>query len=222
MKCGLLIETSTRICSAGIYSDGKLLAHKILDEGSYIHAESLMPCIHDVIAQAGALTTDLDAVVIGEGPGSYTGLRIGTSLAKGICFGLKIPLYAVDSGQMFAVYAKQKSPYRTRFVSVSDAGRMEVYMAIYDQHINCISEHQPIILEEAFFRQDEFQDAFFVGDGIDKAKDFLQPNQGLAVVCPDVKLISHVISSMKLRANNTADYTPKYVKEYIPLQPRPK
>jgi tRNA threonylcarbamoyladenosine biosynthesis protein TsaB len=222
MKCGLLIETSTRICSAGIYGDGKLVTHKILDADTYVHAESLMPCIHQVIAQAGVSTTEIDAVVIGEGPGSYTGLRIGTSLAKGICFGLKIPLYAVDSGQMFALYAKQKFPSKTRFVSMTDAGRMEVYMAVYDQDINCISEHQPMILDEAFFRQDEFRDAVFVGDGIGKAKEFLHTDQDLAIVCPDVTLISHVISSMTLRAANTADYAPKYVKEYIPALPRQK
>ncbi|MFM7106787.1 MAG: tRNA (adenosine(37)-N6)-threonylcarbamoyltransferase complex dimerization subunit type 1 TsaB [Flavobacteriales bacterium] len=211
-----MIETSTRICSAGIYGDGKLVAHKILDADTYVHAESLMPCIHQVIAQAGVSTTEIDAVVIGEGPGSYTGLRIGTSLAKGICFGLKIPLYAVDSGQMFALYAKQKFPSKTRFVSMTDAGRMEVYMAVYDQDINCISEHQPMILDEAFFRQDEFRDAVFVGDGIEKASHWMIEDQTLLIAETNVKLMSLALDIGIQHSTRVADFVPLYVKSYTP------
>jgi len=222
MKCGLLIETSTRVCSAGIYKNGDLVAKKIIDTAAYVHAESLLPSIQEVIQTAGILTSDLDGVVIGEGPGSYTGLRIGTSLAKGICFGLNTPLYAVDSGIMFAVYAKKHFPAKTCFVSMSDAGRMEVYMAVYDGNLNCVSEHEPIILDEEFFRQDKFHDAVFVGDGVDKAKELIGPSQNFENIFPDVALISGVLTSITLQPTDASGYTPKYVKEYIPGQPKQK
>lgn len=222
MKCGLLIETSTRVCSAGIYKNGSLVAKKIIDTTAYVHAESLMPSIQEVMQTAGVLTSDLDGVVIGEGPGSYTGLRIGTSLAKGICFGLTIPLYAVDSGQMFAVYAKKHFPSKTCFVSLIDAGRMEVYMAVYDGNLNCLSEHKPIILNEEFFGQDKFQDAVFVGDGVEKAKELIRPNQNFKNIFPDVTLISGLLSSITLQPTDASAYNPKYVKEYIPGQPKQK
>lgn len=216
MKCGLLIETSTRVCSAGIYKNGDLVAKKIIDTAAYVHAESLLPSIQEVIQTAGILTSDLDGVVIGEGPGSYTGLRIGTSLAKGICFGLNTPLYAVDSGIMFAVYAKKHFPAKTCFVSMSDAGRMEVYMAVYDGNLNCVSEHEPIILDEEFFRQDKFRDAVFVGDGISKASHWAGGGQELIVSQTDVSMISLVLNSRSLAPKNISDYVPIYVKQYTP------
>ena len=216
MECGLLIETSTHVCSAGIYCNGKLAAHKIIESETYVHAESLLPCIQEVIQLANVMTTDLDAVVIGEGPGSYTGLRIGTSLAKGICMGLGIPLYAVDSGKMFAAYGKREFPEKKCFVSFSDAGRMEVYMAVYDENLNCLSEHQPVILEETFFHQVELGDAVFVGDGVLKASHWLLDTQRLLVAQADVKMISLVMDTVLLEPRNTAEFVPRYVKTYQP------
>jgi tRNA threonylcarbamoyladenosine biosynthesis protein TsaB len=216
MKCGLLIETSTRVCSAGIYYRGKLVADKIIATDSYVHAESLMPCIHQVIEHAGISVNDLDAVILGEGPGSYTGLRIGTSLAKGICFGLSIPLYTVNSGQMFAAYAKKQIPSKTHFVTMSDAGRMEVYMAVYDQKLTCVQEHQPVILDEALFLIEEFRDAVFVGDGIEKASHWILQEQKILKAQTDVRMMSLAIDFEMHDLKNISDFVPLYVKSYTP------
>ena len=175
----LLIETSTKICSAGLYSEDRLTAHKIIHDESYVHAESLLPSIQDMLELSGTGDSAIDGVVVGAGPGSYTGLRIGTSLAKGICFGLGIPLYSIDSGQMFAALAKKNFPHQHRYVSVSDAGRMEAYIAIYDKDVNCLQSHNPVILDADFFRQDLLQEAVFVGDGIEKCRHLMLPGQSI-------------------------------------------
>jgi len=216
MNCGLLIETSTRVCSAGVYSDGQLVSQKIIDTDTFVHAESLMPCIQEVMQQVGISTSDLDAIVIGEGPGSYTGLRIGTSLAKGICFGLHIPLYAVNSGQMFAAYAKKQFPAKTCFVCMSDAGRMEVYMAQYDRDLKCLRDHQPVILDESFFQLDEYQEAVFVGDGIEKAAHWIRDEQCMLTAQTDVRMMAVAIDHGIHTRKNVTDFVPVYVKAYTP------
>jgi len=220
MECAILIETSTKVCSVGIYQQGHLTASKTLDTGKYVHAETLLPILQEVISSTKLELRNISAIVVGEGPGSYTGLRIGASMAKGICFGLGIPLYAIDSGTIYAYYARSIYPERKCYVSLIDAGRMEAYVSIYRSDMSRVSDYGAILLEEKYFSAPEFSDAIFVGDGIEKAKHLLTSGQKALPKEPNVSLIALALPEIHMQAIDLHDFQPIYVKEYIPGKPK--
>ena len=132
MSLILLIESSSRNCSVAVAEDEKILIIEEHASDKYIHAESLHPFIAKCMSVCGREMKDLDAVAVSSGPGSYTGLRIGVSAAKGICFSLNIPLIDIPTTQLLAAYALSHSPYSDLYIPIIDARRMEVYYAVYD------------------------------------------------------------------------------------------
>ena len=172
----LYLETSSKNCSVAI-SDGeeiRCLCEEVSD--NYKQSESLHTFVEWALEGAEIELNDLDAVSLGKGPGSYTGLRIGAASAKGFCYGLKIPLIAINSLEtMIEPFLNQNFDY---IIPLIDARRMEVYTAIFDGNSGkMISETEAKILDETSFQEFADKKIIFVGDGATKAKEILQLSQ---------------------------------------------
>mgnify|MGYP001817478491 CR=1 FL=1 len=171
----LNIETATTNCSVSISRNGECIGLKEDYDKKYSHAERLHVYIDDVLKEANLSTKDLDAIAVSKGPGSYTGLRIGVSAAKGLCFALDIPLISVSTLESLAHQVNAESGV---IVSMLDARRMEVYSAVYDIKYSLIREIQAQILDNSSFENYLNQgNAYFVGNGVEKTKEIIShPN----------------------------------------------
>jgi tRNA threonylcarbamoyladenosine biosynthesis protein TsaB len=171
----LQIETATQSCSAAIAIDGKTIAVKE-QVAQNIHAGSLTLFIEEVMLLASLNYAELDAIAVSMGPGSYTGLRIGVSTAKGLCFALDKPLIAIDTLKMMASgYLDANPDYRGLVCPMIDARRMEVFSAIYDGDLGLqIPIDARIITSESFSETLEHDKVAFIGDGAMKCAEVLQ------------------------------------------------
>ena len=161
----LSIETTTTNCSVALFANGNI-SHKSVNNG-YSHAENLTPFIEEIMHKNQLSYKQLDAIAVSKGPGSYTGLRIGTSTAKGMCYALDIPLIGIDTLQAMA-YGVKDEPYDF-FVPMIDARRMEVYTAVYDKNGKCLLSVKPEILDEhSFLDVLEQGKTLFFGNGAEK------------------------------------------------------
>lgn len=164
----LHIETATKACSVALSKDGETIAvRESLDE-QFSHGEQLTLYIQDVLKEANVSMSDLNGVSVTSGPGSYTGLRIGVSSAKGICFALEIPLLAIDSLTNLAHLAKAKYPSAV-LCPMIDARRMEVYNAIYSSNLDMIKPISADIIEEDSYN--DFEPFVCFGDGAEKVQE---------------------------------------------------
>ncbi len=173
----LYIETSNSLCSVGITINGKVAALQENNDGNQ-HATLLTPFIEAALKHAGITMQQLDAVSLSAGPGSYTGLRIGASAAKAICYATGKPLIAVNTLKaMVAGYIKQHGAPKpnTIFCPMIDARRMEVYAALYDENLNELKETQPWILTDGGFFTEylETHNVICLGNGAGKAAEIL-------------------------------------------------
>jgi len=169
----LHIETSSRNCSVAISEDEKLLCLTEEVSENYKQSESLHSFVEWALEGAGISLKDIEAVSLGKGPGSYTGLRIGASSAKGFCYGLKIPLVAVNSLDTMIEPFLDKN--YDLVIPLVDARRMEVYTAVYEGKTGeMISDTEAKILDETSFEEFKDKKLIFVGDGAKKAKEILQ------------------------------------------------
>ncbi|KQT24473.1 tRNA threonylcarbamoyladenosine biosynthesis protein TsaB [Chryseobacterium sp. Leaf405] len=172
----LYLETSSKNCSVAISDNEKLLCLTEEVSENYKQSESLHTFVEWALEGAGLSMKDIEAVSLGKGPGSYTGLRIGASSAKGFCYGLKVPLVAVNSLEtMIESFLNQNYDF---IIPLIDARRMEVYTAVYGGETgNEISATEAKILDETSFEEFRDKKILFVGDGAKKAKDiFKLPN----------------------------------------------
>ena len=213
----LHIETSSKNCSVAI-SDGEDLLC-VCEEVSenYKQSESLHTFVEWALEGAEISLKDLDAVSLGMGPGSYTGLRIGASSAKGFCYGLKIPLIAVNSMEtMIEPFLDQNFDC---IIPLLDARRMEVYTAVFDGISgNMITETEAKILDETSFQEFKDKKVIFVGDGASKAKEIFQLPEAEfnADVYPSAKyLVKKVVGKFNNKDfENVAYFEPFYLKEF--------
>lgn len=169
----LYLETSSKNCSVAISDNEKLLCVTEEVSENYKQSESLHSFVEWALEGAGISIKDIEAVSLGQGPGSYTGLRIGASSAKGFCYGLKVPLIAVNSMEsMIGPFLGQNYDY---VVPLIDARRMEVYTAVYDGMTGEeITKTEAKVLDETSFQEFKDKKVLFVGDGATKAKEILQ------------------------------------------------
>lgn len=169
----LCLETSYKICSVALIRSGELFVAESKVEQN--HAESLSSLIEQCLDKAGISIDKLDAVALSNGPGSYTGLRIGASTAKGICFALNIPLIPVDTLKSLAeAFLAREPEWQGLIWPMTDARRMEVYHAVFDAELNQLSKPENAIWGEAGFNPfPERKDVVICGDGSDKLKDVL-------------------------------------------------
>ncbi len=165
------IETATKSCSVALARDGHLVAVKEKVSEKYSHSEQLTVFIEQILQQEGLKVSDLDAIAVSSGPGSYTGLRIGVSTAKGLCYASDIPLISVSTLSAMAQAMKDKYP-ETQLCPMLDARRMEVYCALYSK-----TQASPVVAK--IIDQDSFAEELaqgpliFFGDGADKCKDVI-------------------------------------------------
>ena len=165
----LNIETATKNCSVALAKEGKTILCKEIAEEGYSHAERLHVFIEQIIQEVGITFKDISAIAVSQGPGSYTGLRIGVSAAKGLCYALGIPLIAVDTLQ---VLASQANVSNGLIIPMLDARRMEVYSAIFTPNFeNKRAVQAEIITENSF--EDLQETLYFVGDCAEKCKPIL-------------------------------------------------
>ena len=160
----LNIETATKNCSVALAKDGKTIVCKELATENFSHAEKLHVFIEQILVESNVQFSELNAIAVSQGPGSYTGLRIGVSSAKGFSYALNIPLIAVDTLQLLAI---QINIDKGIILPMIDARRMEVFSAMYDSNYNQIRATQAEIIDESSF-QEISETIHLVGDGIGK------------------------------------------------------
>lgn len=166
----LSLETSGRYCSVALHDRGELLEVIEVHEPQS-HAAKLAILVADVFKKTNAAIHDLDAVAVSSGPGSYTGLRIGTSLAKGICYTLNTPLIAVKTLHLLAHQAQDENKFNGLLCPMIDAKRMEVYCEVMDSDLNIVEPVAAKVVEEgAFTELLQHHKMFFFGDGAEKCK----------------------------------------------------
>ena len=217
----LNIETATKNCSVSVAQNGVTLLYREMAEEGYSHAEKLHVFIDETLRTLQLTYGDLAAVAISQGPGSYTGLRIGTSAAKGLCFALDIPLIAVDT---LAVLAAQATVDNGYIVPVIDARRMEVYSAVFNaQHEKIREVKAEIITENSFSELEEV--VFFIGDCTSKCKSVLKKSSfifGNDVVYPSANEMSRLSYEMYQKSDtvDVAYFEPYYLKDFMVTIPR--
>lgn len=216
----LSIETSTALCSAAVGIDGEAVASR--SDASRQHASLTAVFCEQVLQEAGLKVSDLDAVCISDGPGSYTGLRVGLSTAKGLCFGAGIRMLSVSSLDILAAMAARPGRELSQpsgasvIVPMIDARRMEVFTAIYDAGGKRISGIEAKIVEEGAYA-DIAENAIFIGDGALKCKDVIGKGKFIEAL-PDAAVMAG-LAEREFAAGNFRDiayFEPFYLKEYTP------
>ena len=218
----LSIETATTNCSVSLSKEGETLVLKEDNNVNYSHAESLHVFINDVLETANIDKTQIDAIAVSKGPGSYTGLRIGVSAAKGLCYALDKPLISIST---LHALAHQVNTQEGVIVPMLDARRMEVYAAIYDNKFNILRAIEAQILDELSFKEElKRGKVFFVGNGTEKTKALLGHENAIYI---DNKLPSanemSALAFAKYKIGDTEDiayFEPFYLKDFIALKPK--
>ena len=215
----LSIETSTTICSVAVHQDGELISLKELNE-SGAHSEKLMGMIDSVLLEVNLEYAQLDAIAVSQGPGSYTGLRIGVSTAKGLAYALGKPLIGINTLQAIAssrVYEKGEIG-----IAVIDARRMEVYSQAFGQNLIELSPIESIILEDdAYSSYLNSYKVYFSGDGIEKVKNVI--NHENAMFLKDSSLSAKHLGKLAFEKFTRSDFediayfVPNYLKEFKAL-----
>ena len=247
----LCLETSTAVCSVALVKDGKVIALRESLDGQN-HAEKITIFIDEVMKEANVFYRDLDAVATSMGPGSYTGLRIGVSTAKGLCYAMEKPLIAVDT---LAAMAHGFKDYKTtrlqdykevaetqrhrdaEFKAQSsesilcpmiDARRMEVYSAFFNEKLERVSETSAIIIDEnSFMEMKQNGHLYLFGDGADKLASLFENDENITVVEKFHCSASYMAELADRAFKNkdfvdTAYFEPFYLKNFVPGMPKVK
>lgn len=212
----LHLETATKVCSVALSMNGKLLQLKEIEEDGYAHGEKLTLLIEDALASEQVDVKELVAVSVSSGPGSYTGLRIGVSTAKGLCYALGIPLIAIDSLLSIQQIAKEVYPNQA-IAALIDARRMEVFASILDGNETVLKPISADVIEEDSYL--EFEPFVACGDGAEKLRE-IWSNRNITIA-------SNILSSAKgqvavgyqkyLNAEfeDVAYFEPFYLKDFV-------
>jgi len=220
----LNIETSTKNCSVSISKDGKRLAIKELNNGNYSHAEVLHPFINAVLEEAKIKISELHAVSVSKGPGSYTGLRIGVSAAKGLCFAQNIPLISIETLTSLAHATKVENGV---IIPMLDARRMEVYAAVYNSDYDQIREIKAEIIDKNSYSEYlEKGKVYFLGDGAEKCKEMIKNSNAIFIddIFPSANELCKLAYD-KYKKNNIEDvayFEPFYLKDFIVVPQKKK
>ena len=212
----LNIETATKNCSVSLAKNGETILCKEIAEQGYSHAEKLHVFIEEIVKEANVNFSEIKAVAVSKGPGSYTGLRIGVSAAKGLCYALQIPLISIDTMQ---VLAKKVAIENGLIIPMIDARRMEVYSAIFDKNYNKIKDVEAEVLTENSY-QDFDQAIYFIGDCQEKCKKVLTKDNFKflpEIIFPSANEMSQ-LSFEKFQNNDFEDvayFEPFYLKDFM-------
>lgn len=212
----LNLETATKNCSVALAKEGNTIACKEIAEQNFSHAEKLHVFIEELLAENNLKFSDLNAIAVSQGPGSYTGLRIGVSSAKGFCYALNIPLIAIDTLQLLA---KQIQIEEGIIIPMIDARRMEVFTAIYNKNHQQERSTQAEIINENSY-QEISEKMHLVGDGTEKFKNTLTHERFVFhsdVIFPSAKEMSE-LSFEKYKKSDFVDvayFEPYYLKDFV-------
>ena len=234
MSLILCIETGTDICSAGIARDGELLSLRESAEGRD-HARKIALFVDELLRETGIAPEDLDAVAVGKGPGSYTGLRIGVSFAKGLCYALQIPLVAV--GSLDALTEVAREDYEAGIIAVDnwesarlcpmvDARRMEVYAQVFDAEGRALTDVSAEVVDETTFRQwrgESGRPFVIFGNGSAKCAEVLDGAVRIDVA-PSARGLARPAQRLldEGRTEDTAYFEPFYLKDFVVTTSRKK
>ncbi len=226
MSLILSLETSAKVCSVAIHDQGKLITTKEIHV-EQSHASKLAVLIDEVMKESSIESNQLSAVAVSSGPGSYTGLRIGTSTAKGLCFALDISLISIGSLELLAYQMNKQNPSNAYLCPMIDARRMEVYCEVFDSSLNVVRQIEAKVIEPSSFADLlEQNEIIFFGDGSDKCKDQItHPNarfvSGIYAAASEMgQPVYHKFQNQQLE--DLATFEPHYLKEFMIKKPAAK
>ena len=227
MSCILHIETSTNVCSVAVSEDGKVIFDKA-DRTGNNHAEALGSFVDEAMSFADSHAIPLDAVAVSSGPGSYTGLRIGVSMAKGVCYALNLPLLSVPTLELMCVpvlLRNEEIEDDALLCPMIDARRMEVYAALYDRALKPVRGIQADVVDSDTYRQWlEERPVYFFGNGAAKCMDTINhPNAHLIEGIEPVAKWMMPLAERKMLNDiheDVAYFVPYYLKDFVAKQPK--
>ena len=229
------LDSSTEVCSAALVQDGKVIAERINRSGSN-HAALLPTYVQELQAEARERGLAIEGVALSEGPGSYTGLRIAASLAKGLCYGLDVPLYAVSTLAVMAFSGLGDEGISGMICPMIDARRMEVYCEVYEmaesresraESLKVVQALEAKVIDEHSFEELLDQHVvYFCGNGAEKCKDVIKHENARWIdgVVPTGAAAAHLVESGKWKVESLvrtidgkeiAYFEPNYLKEFI-------
>ena len=223
----ILIETSTSLCSTAIVEDGRVVCERLSSEPR-VHASMTAPYVSEMLKELGLKVRDCSAVAVGKGPGSYTGLRVGVSTAKGLCFGAGIPLISVGTLDTLVWQAVDEGlvPEGCKYIiPMIDARRMEVYTGIFTPDGRQVSPTvAQVVTEESFREQLAEGPVLFIGDGAEKCREVIGalrqaqgPEATFVQCCPKASgMRIPAVKALKERSfEDVAYFEPFYLKEFM-------
>ena len=222
----LSIETATPVCSCALLQDGQVVINKESHKGQS-HSTLLGVFVHDIMHHVRSNSLKLDAIAISNGPGSYTGLRIGVSEAKGLSYGLDIPMIAIPTPYIMASIIKDKVDEGTLLCPMIDARRMEVYATILDKSLNVIRKTSADIVDsDSYLDLLSSNKVAFFGNGSEKCKEVItHPN---AIFIEDIHPLASAMGILAEKAFSEKDFVdsayfePLYLKEFVATTPKNK
>lgn len=222
MSCILNIETSTNVCSVALSQDGVCLYEDVNLEGPS-HAQVLAGYVKNAVSFADSHAIPIDAIAISKGPGSYTGLRIGVSEAKGVAYGRDAKLLSVPTLKLLTVpilLGHEELPEDALLCPMIDARRMEVYCALYDRALNEVVQTQALVIDSDSFKEYlDKQPIYFMGNGADKCVETIQhPNAHfIKNIVPRAKNMIPLaeMAMAKEQFEDVAYFEPFYLKEFV-------
>ncbi len=222
----LSIETATPVCSCSLSCDGNILLNRESHEGQS-HASLLGVFVNEIMEYVRQNNLTVDAIAVSSGPGSYTGLRIGVSEAKGLSYGLDVPMIAIPTSRIMASMMKDKVDEKTLLCPMIDARRMEVYATFFDRSLNVIRETSADIIEsDSYDNILNDSKVLFFGNGADKCKVLsTHPN---AMFFDDIHPLASAMMPLAEEAFAMKDFVdsayfePFYLKEFVATVPKNK
>lgn len=224
MACILNIESSTTNCSVALGTEGICTDVRQVNDG-YAHAEKLAPFVSELLRENKLRTEDLDAIAVSMGPGSYTGLRIGVALAKGLCYATGKPLIAVPTLEIMCLHPTVRAHQNTLLCPMLDARRMEVYTAVYNHALTTVEAiSAKILTEDSFTERLTNNPVLFFGPGAEKFKAVTQhPNarfaDGVLPGAREMCALSYARFQEK-QFENVAYFEPFYLKDFMATTPK--
>ena len=222
----LSIETATPVCSCALLQDGQVVINKESHKGQS-HSTLLGVFVHDIMHHVRSNSLKLDAIAISNGPGSYTGLRIGVSEAKGLSYGLDIPMIAIPTPHIMATIIKDKVDEGTLLCPMIDARRMEVYATILDKSLNVIRKTSADIVDsDSYLDLLSSNKVAFFGNGSEKCKEVITHPD--AIFIKDIHPLASAMGILAEKAFSEKDFVdsayfePLYLKEFVATTPKNK
>ncbi|MBT0812287.1 tRNA (adenosine(37)-N6)-threonylcarbamoyltransferase complex dimerization subunit type 1 TsaB [Litoribacter ruber] len=213
----LSIETAISVCSVALHREGKLLGLLELHQDN-VHSQKLMPSIDSLMQRVGVATADLDAIAVSAGPGSYTGLRIGVSTAKGFAYAHNLPLIGVDTLDALALRVKDFMPAGSRAIPMMDARRMEVYCKTLNHGMEELTPLAPVVVDEDSFGEDlQNGPVLFIGDAVEKVANVIRHENARFIPLVNSAESVGQIAFGKFEKKDFVDlayFEPNYLKEF--------